>query len=85
MACNRPAGEIKSQDKLVEALSGASTDAGSIPAASTFPANSNCGLEHLALALLKLEEGLRQVRRVQLRVPGRGANVGMAEEELGQP
>jgi hypothetical protein len=35
VACNRPAGEIKSQDKLVEALSGASADAGSIPAAST--------------------------------------------------
>jgi len=35
VACNRPAGETKSQDKLVEALSGASADAGSIPAAST--------------------------------------------------
>jgi len=35
VACNRPAGETKPQDKLVEALSGASADAGSIPAAST--------------------------------------------------
>ena len=34
MACNRPAGETKPQDKLVDALSGASADAGSIPAAS---------------------------------------------------
>jgi hypothetical protein len=36
VACNRPAGETKPQDKLVDALSGASADAGSIPAASTF-------------------------------------------------
>jgi hypothetical protein len=35
VACNRPPGEIQLQDKLVEALSGASADAGSIPAAST--------------------------------------------------
>jgi hypothetical protein len=85
VACNRPAGETKPQDKLVDALSGASADAGSIPAASTFPANRNCGLEHLALALLKLEEGLRQIGRVELGVSGRRANVLVAEEKLRQP
>jgi hypothetical protein len=34
-ASNQPTGEIQSQDKLVDALHGASADAGSIPAAST--------------------------------------------------
>jgi hypothetical protein len=33
---NRPAGEFESETTLVDALSGASADAGSIPAASTF-------------------------------------------------
>jgi hypothetical protein len=50
-------------------------DAGSIPAASTFPANRDVGLEHLLAPLLKLEEGLRQVGGIELCVPGRGANV----------
>jgi hypothetical protein len=85
VACNRPAGEIESQDKLVEALSGASADAGSIPAASTFPANRDCGLEHLALALLQLEEGFGQVGRVQLRIPRGRADVLVAKEKLRQP
>jgi len=43
VACNRPAGETKPQDKLVEALSGASADAGSIPAASTLGFQANYG------------------------------------------
>jgi hypothetical protein len=60
-------------------------DAGSIPAASTLPANGDCGLEHLAPALLKLEEGLSQVGRIQLRVAGRRADVRMTEQKLRQP
>ena len=67
---------------LVDALPGASADAGSIPAASTFPANRDVGLEHLVAPLLKLEERLRQVGGIELRVPGRGANVCMAEKKL---
>jgi hypothetical protein len=58
-------------------------DAGSIPAASTFPANAVVGLEHLALALLHLEEGLGEVGRIELGIPGRRANVCVAEEKLG--
>jgi hypothetical protein len=55
------------------------------PRDSTFPANRNCGLEHLALALLQLEEGLRQISRIKLRVAGGRADIRMAEEELRQP
>jgi hypothetical protein len=66
---NRPAGESKSQDKLVDALSGASADAGSIPAASTSPANSDIGSEHSIGAFLHVAEGVSKVGRVQLRVP----------------
>ena len=63
---------------------GAFADAGSIPAASTFPANRDSGLEHLVTALPDLEKGLGEVSRVELRVARRRANVGVPEQELGQ-
>jgi hypothetical protein len=68
----------------VEALTGATADAGSIPAASIFPANRYSGSEHLVAGLLQFEERLGEVGRVELRVPRRRANVGVTQEELRQ-
>ena len=56
-----------------------SADAGSIPVAST-SLQIAFGLEHLALALLHLEEGLSQVCRIELGISRRRPNVCVAEE-----
>jgi hypothetical protein len=60
--------------------------AGSIPAASTFPANCVFGMGHLVVAFLGslLGKRLCQDGGVELRIPGRGANVCMAEKQLRQ-
>ena len=67
----------------MEALTGATADAGSIPAASIFPANRDFGMEHLTLAhSVELAERVGQVGGVKLRVPGGRPDIGMAEQKL---
>jgi hypothetical protein len=64
-------GEIKEQPKLVDALSGASADAGSIPAASTFWLNRadlavSFGRNDFVLPLLFQPTGVRLHRSLEV-------------------
>ena len=67
MACNRPAGETKPQDKLVDALSGASADAGSIPAASTLGSKRKNGSSDNRYIPRVIEHEESRVRRTRGR------------------
>jgi hypothetical protein len=81
-------GEIKGQPKLVDVLSGASADAGSIPAASIIiPANRDISVATIPTGQVSSLSARRrlEVRGVQVRGDVRSrADVGVAGEHLGE-